>query len=432
MNLLHNLFELAGKSLSSTFVSGGLVLMFTGSLIAFARNTPLRIYGWLKSRVRRVITIENSDPLFDYVTYWMDGQERFRRSRELRASTDLRLRNSKGACSEPCIESCSDSPGSSASRMALQVFYSPSMGRHLFRYRGHLIGILRNSRQAQPNNSHGAQAVGQGFKEESYSLEYFGRGDGSILKDLINEIVKYGTEETEVIRVYVSLWGGWRSIGQKRARSLDSVILPNGDAERILTDMRLFRSREAWYRDLGIPWHRGYLFYGLPGTGKTSLAAALAGALEMDVYLLNIAGTGMNDERLQNLMGEVREGSMVILEDIDCTAPDRDSEQMNRVTLSGLLNCLDGIASREGCLIVMTTNHREALDAALIRNGRVDFSLEFSHADDEQIERLAARIGVPREGIRASQLLTMADVQKELLERHERREELAERIGAIA
>jgi chaperone BCS1 len=138
----------------------------------------------------------------------------------------------------------------------------------------------------------------------------------------------------------------------------------------------------------------------------------------MDVYLLSLSGTGMNDENLQRLMSDVRAGCMVILEDIDCTVPDRDAAvSSSRVSLSGLLNCLDGIISREGCLIVMTTNRRESLDAALIRPGRVDMEVEFGNADYRQIVRLADRIGVDHTGLRAGEM-TMAEVQKELLERH--------------
>ncbi len=232
----------------------------------------------------------------------------------------------------------------------------------------------------------------------------------------IAEIIEFGTEETEGIRLYFSVWGHWSSNGYSRMRPLSTVVLPVGTAELVLEDMREFRAQEHWYRDLGIPWHKGYLLHGLPGTGKTSLAAALAGELEMDVYLLNLSGTGMNDETLQRLMSDVRPGCMVILEDIDCTAPERDAPQGNKVTLSGLLNCLDGIMSREGCVIVMTTNRRDGLDSALVRPGRVDFEMEFGHATQEQVNRLALRIGVNADGLYGG-TMTMAEVQKELLGR---------------
>jgi chaperone BCS1 len=374
-----------------------------------ARRTPGQVYGWCKSRFTRTVSIDSADPLFDYVTYWLNSQERFKRSRFLKATTELRLRGESGG-NVPCSIG-----GGESKRPALRVFFSPSVDRHFFRYRGVWVAIARGEAAKAPaGNSLGSEKQ---MKEESYTLEAFGKGDGSPLRDLVQEIIEFGTEETEGVRLYFSSWGHWSSNGYSRMRPLGTVVLPVGSAELVLNDMREFRESEVWYRDLGIPWHKGYLLHGLPGTGKTSLAAALAGELEMDIYLLNLSGTGMNDESLQRLMSDVRPGCMVILEDIDCTIPDREaSPTNNRITLSGLLNCLDGIMSREGCIIVMTTNRREGLDNALVRPGRVDFEMEFGYADDDQKWRLAERIGVSADGLYGSNM-TMAEVQKELLDR---------------
>lgn len=363
------------------------------------------------------MSIRNTDPLFDYVTYWLNSQERFRRSRFLQASTELRLGNRNGGIE--CASSNGPS-GSSAKKQPLKVFFSPSVGRNLFKYQGIWISIAKSDNASSP--AHGANEMGSsgggGFrKEETYVIESFGKDDGGSVRALIQEIVEFGTEDTEGVRVYYSTWGHWSSNGHSRMRPLSTVVLPVGFAESVLEDMREFRSLELWYRDLGIPWHKGYMFHGLPGTGKTSLAAALAGELDMDIYLLNLSGTGMNDETLQRLMGDVRPGCMVIMEDIDCTVPDRDANSGNRVTLSGLLNCLDGIMSREGCIIVMTTNWRANLDSALVRPGRVDFEMVFGHATREQIERFAKRLGVDAHGF-GERPVTMAEVQKELLDRY--------------
>lgn len=420
---MHSLIDLIVKQAGNQFVGGGLVLMFTGSLIALARRVPSQIWGWLKGRFTRTISVENSDPLFDYVTYWLDSQERFRKSKFLRATTELRLRQSADN-SGPSMQECSSSIGGAGGirkKQALKVFFSPSIGRHFFTYKGVWVSISKGGADNKPaSGGVGGDNPGQRMfrKEESYTLEAIGKGDGQVLRDLVQEIVDFGTEETEGVRVYYTVWGHWNSNGYTRMRPLRTVVLPAGVAEDVLMDMRKFRSEELWYRDLGIPWHKGYMFFGLPGSGKTSLAAALAGELEMDPYLLNLSGTGMNDENLQRLMSDVRPGCMVILEDIDCTIPDRDAPlNNNRVTLSGLLNCLDGIMSREGCVIVMTTNRREGLDSALVRPGRVDYELEFGHATHEQIVRLAAAIGVSCHGMRGGEL-TMAEVQKELVNRY--------------
>lgn len=406
------------------FVGGGLVLMFTGSVVALCRRLPGQILAWVKGRYTRTITISNNDPLFDYFTYWLNSQERLRQSRFLQATTQLRLEQG-GSGNAPA---CAESVGTAKKKQSLKVFFSPSTGRHFFRYRDVLVSISRPNNSAPAAQSGGEQTGRYFRKEENYLLEALGKNDGSALKDLVQEVIEFGTEETEGVRLYYSVWGHWSSNGYRRMRPLGTVVLPAGDAESVLEDMREFRAAESWYRDLGIPWHKGYLFHGLPGSGKTSLAAALAGELDMDVYLLNLSGTGMDDETLQRLMSDVRPGCMVILEDIDCTVPARDAPQGNKVTLSWLLNCLDGIMSREGCVIVMTTNRREGLDAALTRPGRVDFEMKFGFATGEQISRLAKRIGVGSEGLHGG-VMTMAEVQKELLERYRAGKGVVERVA---
>ncbi len=147
--------------------------------------------------------------------------------------------------------------------------------------------------------------------------------------------------------------------------------------------------------------------------------SAIAGELKMDLYLLNISGSNMDDERLVGLMADVRPGTIVLMEDVDCTFPDRDtSKEAKGVTLSGLLNCLDGIQSREGCLIFMTSNYADKLDPALVRPGRVDVKLEFGYATLDQAMRLRDRIApdFPDELLERCDVMTMAEVQQLLLD----------------
>lgn len=426
------LIKLLTTQLHSQFVGGGLVLMFTGSIIAMMRKLPRDAIQWIKSSFTRVVTIDNTDPLFDYVTYWLDGQQKFSKSKHLRATTSLNLKKNTTTSSSLFSESGSTSGNSptgtsydySPKKNPLQVFFSPSAGRHFMRYQGTAISI-RLSSGTLPDSAKGEIGLnsGSGFgaKKESYIIEAYGSKENTPLKKLIYEIVEYGTEDTEGIRLYHSIYGGWESHGYIKMRPLETVILPIGIIESALQDMNEFRSSELWYRNLGIPWHRGYLWHGIPGSGKTSLAAALAGKLNIDVYLLSLSGTGMTDEKLESLMSRVRPGCMVILEDVDCTVPLRESAKNDGrgITLSGLLNCLDGITSREGCIIVMTTNRRDTLDTALVRPGRIDMEIEFGFANADQITRLAGRIGVGCAGIHPDSL-TMAEVQKELLGRQKK------------
>lgn len=408
MPLLHTLIAQMRAALSSQIVGGGLVLMLTGSAIALFRSIPAKISWFVKLRTTSVIEVRNSDPLFDYILFWINGQERFAKSRYLHATTETRVPRSSSS-SKP--EICPDSDSGDSSHVSVpSVFFSPSRGSHYFMREGRWLKIERTT-TTKPDKI-GEQSSGGKWQQEKESFVFTGFGKSqAVLKDLINEIVAYGSKPVDGTRVFYSTYGYWQCLGRRRLRSLRSVILPAGVIDDLLADAKRFLAAEDWYREVGIPWHHGYLFHGLPGSGKTSLAAALAGDLHMDLYLLNIGGSGMNDEKLSSLMADIRPGSMIVMEDIDCTVPDREA-QPNRVTLSGLLNCLDGIMSREGCVIVMTTNHREHLDTALIRPGRVDYDLEFSYATEDQKQRLTIALGglvVPEDS------LTMAECQQRIL-----------------
>lgn len=408
--LLHSLIGQMQSALSSQLVGGGLVLMLTGSAIALVRNLPSRMFEFVKLRTTSVIEIRNSDPLFDFVTFWINGQERFAKSRYLHATTESRVPRADDNKNGPVASSRDE-----VKRIAPAVFFSPSRGRHYLMREGRWLKIERTSQSAGPSKESGMGAGKFQMEKESFVFTGFGNSQ-AVLKRLVEEIVSFGSKPIDGTRVFYSTYGYWQCLGRRRMRSLKSVILPAGMVDGLLLDAKKFLADEDWYREVGIPWHRGYLFYGVPGSGKTSLAAALAGELHMDLYLLNIGGSGMNDEKLSSLMADIRPGSMIVMEDIDCTVPEREA-QPNRVTLSGLLNCLDGIMSREGCMIVMTTNHRSTLDEALIRPGRVDCQLEFGYANDEQKQRLAVALrgmaGVAPDGV-----MTMAECQQKILVGH--------------
>lgn len=162
----------------------------------------------------------------------------------------------------------------------------------------------------------------------------------------------------------------------------------------------------------GIPYRRGYLLHGPPGSGKTSFIQALAGSLSYDICLLNLSERGLADDKLFHLLSNVPERSFVLIEDVDAAFNKRvqTSEDglvkfwnspnsaltspcsyQSSVTFSGFLNALDGVASGEERIIFMTTNHVEKLDPALIRPGRVDISELINDASPKQARILFER-----------------------------------------
>jgi hypothetical protein len=185
--------------------------------------------------------------------------------------------------------------------------------------------------------------------------------------------------------------GSWTRLDNLAPRDLASVILAPGQLERLIADVGRFLDSESEYLRKCISWHRGHLYEGPPGTGKTSVARAIASHYGMDVWYLPLADVKADGDLLR-VATQIDPRSMLLLEDVDVfhATTTRDDNTAG-VTLSGLLNTLDGIATPHGLLTVLTTNTPDVLEHAVVRPGRVDLVEHFGHADEEQVCRLLAR-----------------------------------------
>ncbi len=187
--------------------------------------------------------------------------------------------------------------------------------------------------------------------------------------------------------VYTSRSTSWEKFGEpRRKRPIESVILDKGVKERIIADLLDFLASAKWYYDRGIPYRRGYLLHGPPGSGKSSFIQALAGTLDYNIAILNLSERGLTDDRLNHLLTIIPRRTLVLLEDADAAFSNRriqtdaDGYRGANVTFSGLLNALDGVASAEERILFLTTNHADRLDSALVRPGRVDMTVRLGEA----------------------------------------------------
>ncbi len=196
--------------------------------------------------------------------------------------------------------------------------------------------------------------------------------------------------EQKTTRIFVAnKYGGWDRRRDMPLRSLESVVLREGQKEALVEDLASFFGHEGAYNDLGIPWHRGYFLEGPPGTGKTSLARALAVHFKMDLYYIPLAALS-DDGSLLQCMNNIEPRSMLLLEDIDIVhgARERDDTEPG-ISLSGLLNCLDGLITPHGLVSVLTSNDAKVIDPALLRKGRVDRTEHLGFVDHSQLLGLA-------------------------------------------
>jgi hypothetical protein len=168
---------------------------------------------------------------------------------------------------------------------------------------------------------------------------------------------------------------GWQYTKDRASRTFNSVLIPSDLQQEIEADLERFtKSRERLTR-LEMPWRRGYLLEGPPGTGKTSLSLAIAGALGFNLATLSLTDI-KSDGMLKKAVSTLRPRTVLVIEDIDANSVsherDHNNSQDGALSLSGLLNSLDGFETPEGLVTILTTNHIEKLDAALTRSGRMD------------------------------------------------------------
>ncbi len=205
---------------------------------------------------------------------------------------------------------------------------------------------------------------------------------------MLENIAKEEHQDQKRTKHYIYGKYGWDSTNVKIFRNLDTVILRDNQLDVLLQDLNQFLDSEADYARLGIPYHRGYLFHGPPGTGKTTIAKALSSHFKISMYYMPL-GDLDSDFKILEAFANIDAGSIILLEDVDVfrTATER-SDNNNTASLTGLLNATDGVYTPHGLITIMTTNQVEAIDDALLREGRMDMRLEIDYADEDQVERL--------------------------------------------
>jgi chaperone BCS1 len=187
----------------------------------------------------------------------------------------------------------------------------------------------------------------------------------------------------------------WWEANVMTTRDIDTIYLPDDQLNDILSDVDTFFKSQQKYRQLGIPWRRGWLLTGPPGTGKSSLVQAVASHYHLPIYYLNLSTVGSRD--LMLLFRDIRRRCIILIEDIDCISAShqrKDSHSKlkdDAVQTNDLLNVLDGLIATEERLLVITTNHPEKLDQALIRDGRVDRKFEIAYVADAELKKFYDR-----------------------------------------
>jgi SpoVK/Ycf46/Vps4 family AAA+-type ATPase len=219
-----------------------------------------------------------------------------------------------------------------------------------------------------------------------------------IIDDLIKESTEYFKEfiktlensKTNKIKKYIyEADGYWDYMNKTNKRYIDSLFLKKNEKENLLEYLTNFfnETTKVDYDKFNIPYKSNILLYGKPGTGKTSTILTIASMLNTHIGVIPISRE-ITDSKLVHAFNNVKKKDfkIIVMEDIDCLFIDRKSHdtEKNSITLSGLLNCLDGLCRNEGIIVFLTTNRIDALDDALIRSSRIDYRIEYDFVDEYQ------------------------------------------------
>lgn len=230
-------------------------------------------------------------------------------------------------------------------------------------------------------------------------------------------------------------------VDNRKLRTFEDVFIPNSIYHQIMDPVKKYVESYDFYESSNIPNHFGILLYSDPGTGKSSIAQAIANEIDAAFYVTSGDNIRYIDNIVRNhirlnpvtkshyrvlCIEDIDSGlnettnmlrSRLVINDDDNDDTDFDNIKCNSRGLATILNTFDGAASPKNIIYIMTTNHKNKLDPALIRPGRCDICVEIPSVCPETLKEFIDKY-FPGNGITPTCVgegLTFATLQVELL-----------------
>ncbi len=333
--------------------------------------------GWLSNKCKVELVIEEQDHLeaFVWVNMWMEKNLRKKKISKLR------------------LQKKTDQTDKDREDKAFE--FLPSYGFYWIWWKYKMLTFHSEKKESSGADYNNKKLI------RTITLELWGTRN----RDLLTEIVLEAKNEFEQkyvknMKFYVHDAEYWEAYVMPH-RSLDTVYLPDKQLNDILADIDVFFTSQNKYQSLGIPWRRTLLLEGPPGSGKSTLVQALSSKFRIPIYYLN-AGK-LSESGARSLLFSVVSPCIILMEDIDSVdaaktrikkdtpVKKKSNEEKTENALglkpSELLNLLDGIVATEQRVVIMTTNHPETLDPALLRPGRTDRRFHIGYAREPELQR---------------------------------------------
>ncbi|KAI9220804.1 BCS1 N terminal-domain-containing protein [Blastocladiella britannica] len=409
-----------GDGTSSAVVT----LAVAGAILGAARVVSSTLVALIAQKVVVKVDLDSRDALFaDFLEWLADEHDYGRNCTHLTATSKPPRLLSADRARE---EMANGDSASSKAAAARPVFFFPSIGLHLFWYRSRPF-LLRRERL----NASGAMSANAMM--ETMSIVTFGRSRAIAAALFADVHAAAAHREAARTAIYTGdQYGSWRKLYTRPVRPLSSVVISTSLKDDLTSDIRTFLDSESFYATAGIPYRRGYLLYGPPGTGKTSLVTAVAGDVDLPIYVLNLSSRALTDSNVLDLLIDAPARCVMLLEDIHTVflepttassasaavvdeaesattsvpqpqQQQQPQQQASGVSLGTLLNILDGVIASEGRILFMTTNS-VALNPAITRPGRIDRKIYLGNATVETATALADRFFPPSPALTALRL----------------------------
>lgn len=386
----------------------------------FLNHIGLKLYWTLTRFCTASVAVAASDRLNREVLSWISSTVLMRQGTRVLAARSEMVDDERYYYQRPKTirDDC-------ANETRRPVEYMPTFGTMWFWHRKRLF-IVRCVR----THNHRGGAFSRDSPEEFFDaptgeeplvVMCFGRSVAPI-KQFLNDCRDWGEAQRAryvTVRTCKKSYNGahWDSTILRPTRPIQTVHFDEQVKKDLIADIINYLDPHTrdFYHQRGIPYRRGYLLHGPPGTGKTSLSLALASMCKLELYLLHVPSLA-NDGELESMFDELPPRCIILLEDIDAVGiprrnelaarmtglDDKDDDEddedeengsgRGRSTLSGLLNVLDGVASQEGRIVFMTSNLADKLDPALVRPGRIDRKIFLGNINQESARLMFLRM----------------------------------------